>query len=625
MLDSLRHFATTFVGKLLGALLLVGMAGFGINNVIQNLGSNTVAKVGNQDITIREFQRAYQNQLNQVAQQSGQVPTNEQAVAMGLPVRVIQQLAADASLDGLADRWGIGVSQDKLAEIVAKDPNFGGALGTFDRQQFRRVLQQNGFSESEYLSLQTRSAERQQIVLGLFDGFPAPKVLEDITNRYQNDKRTLAYFTIDPLSVPTPADPTDQELADYLKAHQPEYRTKETRTAEILALTPEALAKNITVTPDEVSAEYERTKAQYVALEQRQVEQLVLPDDAAVKAFEDGQANGTGFDAIAEGLGLKDKVTDLGTLTKPAIIDTALADAAFSLDQGAFKIIPGVTGKRVVYVPKVIAGGQENLDAVRDKVTESLKVRKAQDKMADMLDQIETLRAAFKPLDEIATRFDLPVSSVALTADGAELSTVQGIPASADKQVADNVFKAEVGKLSPAVSISSRLTVFFDLKKVDPARDQTVEEVKDKLVTAIVNEKTDKEMADKAEALVKAIEGGQSIDDAATSINQTSRTSQPIGRQGGAGSIGREVASAAFNGGKGHTGYAKNQDGDYVVFTVTDVTPATDPISAQSKDFIDNGFRDNLYAQFLVGLEQDAGMHINQQVLQRVLALGGGN
>ena len=55
--------------------LLVGVAGFGINNVIVDLGSNTVARVGNEEITSREFLRAYQSQANSIAQQLGSMPT----------------------------------------------------------------------------------------------------------------------------------------------------------------------------------------------------------------------------------------------------------------------------------------------------------------------------------------------------------------------------------------------------------------------------------------------------------------------------------------------------------------------------------------------------------------------
>ena len=70
MLNLMRRFATTLVGKILGGLLLIGMAGFGISNVILDLGSTTLARVGNEDITTTQFSRAYQQQLNQFAQQT---------------------------------------------------------------------------------------------------------------------------------------------------------------------------------------------------------------------------------------------------------------------------------------------------------------------------------------------------------------------------------------------------------------------------------------------------------------------------------------------------------------------------------------------------------------------------
>ena len=89
MLDSLRVFAKSWPGKIMGGFLLVGLAGFGINNVIADLGSNTVAKVGSEDITTRQFLRAYQSQLNQVAQQIGSVPTAQDAISLGIPSMVL--------------------------------------------------------------------------------------------------------------------------------------------------------------------------------------------------------------------------------------------------------------------------------------------------------------------------------------------------------------------------------------------------------------------------------------------------------------------------------------------------------------------------------------------------------
>ena len=57
MLEGFRAISRTWFGKILGAFLIVGLAGFGISNVLLDLGSNKVAQVGNQEISVRAFQR----------------------------------------------------------------------------------------------------------------------------------------------------------------------------------------------------------------------------------------------------------------------------------------------------------------------------------------------------------------------------------------------------------------------------------------------------------------------------------------------------------------------------------------------------------------------------------------
>src|SRR5690606_19074387 len=124
MLDSLRVFAKSWPGKIMGGFLLVGLAGFGINNIITDIGTNTVARVGSAEITSRQFRRAYQNETSAVSQQSGMVPTGEQAVSMGIPSIVLQDLSQNAALSQMADNFGLGVSEHKLSEMLRADPSF---------------------------------------------------------------------------------------------------------------------------------------------------------------------------------------------------------------------------------------------------------------------------------------------------------------------------------------------------------------------------------------------------------------------------------------------------------------------------------------------------------------------
>ncbi|MBN9304332.1 MAG: hypothetical protein BGO82_18315 [Devosia sp. 67-54] len=619
MLNLMRRFATTLVGKILGGLLLIGMAGFGISNVLLDLGSTTLAKVGNEDITTTQFQRAYQQQLNQFAQQTGQMPTSQQALQMGIPTAVIARLASDAAVNQLATSYGIGVSDAQLAKMVREDPSFANTLGNFDRATFQQVLAQSGYTEAEYFDLQTRAARRQQIAMGLFAGSPVPKTAAELLNRYRNDTRTVEYFTLNSTSLPDIAAPTDDDLKTYLKDHQADFRTKETRTADVLVLTPDALAAlpDYQPTEDEIKAEYDKTKDSLTTVEKRQIQQVVLTDPSKEAFF----TPGSNFldDVKAAGL----TATDFGLQAKADVIDPAVADAAFGLAKaGDFTIIPGIGGKRVIGVTKIEAGGTTSYEEAKPAVAKKLAMAKAKAAYADIEDQIESLRAGLKPLKEIADRYKLPVATVSITAGGPELSSVAALPAADRARVATAIFAATEGKLAPTVAVNSNENIYFDLSKVEAARDQTLDEVKDKVTAAWTAAKTDAALKAEVDAIMKELDGGKSFQDVAAERTQFATISQPITRDGDKTNVlTQQVAAAIFSKGPDSHGWAIDGDGEYVVYHVTDVTPAPGEGDKNIKDFLENSERDALYAEFVGGIRDEAGIKINQQALSQLLNL----
>ena len=60
MLHFMRRFATSWGGKILGAALIVALAAFGVPGILATLDANSVARVGDEDITATDFMRLYQ-------------------------------------------------------------------------------------------------------------------------------------------------------------------------------------------------------------------------------------------------------------------------------------------------------------------------------------------------------------------------------------------------------------------------------------------------------------------------------------------------------------------------------------------------------------------------------------
>ncbi|HWV22112.1 MAG TPA: SurA N-terminal domain-containing protein [Devosia sp.] len=622
MLDGLRGFAKSWPGKILGAFLLVGVAGFGINNVITDLGSNTVARVGDQEITSREFLRAYQSQANSLANQIGRVPTVAEAEALGLPTYVLMNISQGAAMNLLANQLGLGVSDDKLGQMLRSDPSFQGTLGNFDPSAFTKVLQASGWTESEYFETRGAEAKREQLVGALFAGKTLPNVAQDLINGYAGTQRTIDYITLTDANIETPAAPTEAELAAYLTEHQAEYRTVETRKVQMLDLSLASLAKTKTIEEGAIAAEYERIKDTLTVPEKRTIEQVVLNAEQQA-AFEAGLAAGKDFATLLTENGLT--ATSLGTLTRAQVTDTALAAAAFGLEQGGTTVIDGVTGKRAVHVSAIQATGQPTLEEAREQIVTSLSMAAAREDINNVLDQIEELRAAFRPLPEIAQRFGLDLYEADVTAGGTQLQILPNLQADERSKVSQAIFKATAGQLTPSIPLAGNAHLFFDLVEVQPARDQTLDEVRADLTATMIAERTNNALLAKSKEIVDQLKGGAALSDVALSLNLFPQLSPPFSRFGSDdGSIDSTIAQAAFNGGPDLKGSVVSSTGEFLVFEVVDNTVPTEPLETAAADNLQNEAKNGVYGDFVSAVRDDAGLRINQQALTQLLTLNFG-
>lgn len=623
MLNIFRSLTKTWFGKILGVFLIIGLAGFGISEVITTFGSNTIATAGGVDISARDFQRAYQTQLNAFYQQTGRFPTDEEAIAAGIPGVAIQQLASQATVSKFARDLGLGVSDAKLTEMVRADPNFAGTLGAFSPETFKLVLQNSGFTEKEYFDLQRDAARRQQLLAGLTGESPAPNAALELVSRYAGDKRTVDYFVLNATSLPPVAEPTEDDLATYLKDHQAQYRTLETRAVDILVLTPETLAANKSVPEDEVVAEYERTKDSLVTPEKRAIKQVPLSTPELETAFTDAKAAGTPVAEVVAATSVAP--IDIGLRSKAEVTDSSLAEAAFALaDTNDVAIIEGIGGaKRAVFVTEIQPTHQVTLEEAREEITRRLAVNAARNEIADILDQVEELRAAFRPLSEIGERFGLAVKSLSVSAGGAELADDADIPADVRANVASAIFRAELGGLTPGISLGSNRNIWFDLKGIEPARDQTLDEVRDRVAEAWTAQKTSEALTTEVAVALDKLRAGVPFEDVAAELNQFPVLSQPLTRNGdGTSVLNATVASAIFSGGPNHFGAAPNGDGDQVIFRVVEIIPAEASETAPNiQAFVENSITDGLDSDFQRGLLDTVGYRINTQALLNLLSL----
>ena len=101
-------------------LLVLGLAGFGIQDVIRSSGSQEIALVGEQKISPDDFIRTIQQEINAISKQVGTKITFQQAKSFGVSQIALQKLLTIAILDQASSDLNISRSNKTLLQFIEK-------------------------------------------------------------------------------------------------------------------------------------------------------------------------------------------------------------------------------------------------------------------------------------------------------------------------------------------------------------------------------------------------------------------------------------------------------------------------------------------------------------------------
>ena len=615
----------------MGAVLSVlagSFAVWGINDIFFGYGSSYLAKIGNTEIPIDQFSQSYNDRLQQLGQQLGRPIPPEQAAALGLDRQVLGQLIAGAGLDQLAQRMRLGIPNSEIVQHVLADPHFQTPTGQFDRARFEDFLQSIGYSEQRFFDQERRSIPRQEITDAISGGVIVPKALADAVNQYQNQERGIAYMALGPAQAGDIANPTDQELSKYFDDRKIMFRAPEYRKIVTLAVTPATLAKSINVSDADVKKSYDEDLKQYVTPERRHVQQIVFPTMAEAQAADARIKSGVSFAAIAAERGLKPTDIDLGSVPKSAMIDPAVADAAFSLKAGQVSApVKGKFGAVIVTVLQIDPSETKPLSVVAPFIRSDIALARAKSEVQDIHDKIEDARAGGSTLEEAAQKLNLPAMTLDIDRSGRDPAgklVVAAMPAAG--QVVSGAFSNDVGVDTYPIDAESGY-VWYEVEAITPARDRTLNEVKSEVEQRWRDNQIAKRLQAKAADLLDKLKNGNTLDALATANGVKVQTAQNLKRGAPPAGIPARVVDAVFHTAKGaFASSVGDQPTQWIVFEVSDVrTPPLDANSADGKklnQLLQTSIGDDLFGQYIAWVENDLGTTVNQSMLAQAAGSG---
>lgn len=535
MLQSLHSSSSSFFIKVLFGLLVASFALWGIGDIFRSGGSTTVVKVGNTTVSAPEFNGELQRALQEYRKMLGKDYSNELALSLGIPQMVLSRLVEQKLVEQEAKSLGIIISDNILMDVLRKTPAFQNAKGQFDAQQFRRVLQQNGLSEKQYMDLLRKEISADLLMQTTLSGVAVPEVAAKQAFLAEHETRLIDMMVLNRALAQVPA-PTDAELERFYQQNTHRYQRPEKRRFSVLTLNAEQITAAYTPSEEELHTAFEAHKNELSTPEKRKVSQLLYTSE------QDAQK---AYDLLKQGKSLADVAKEV----KPVNNDLSLGDVAFGqlaseVAQDVFQLAensystPLQTnfGWHVFYVHSITPAQEASFDSARGQLLRDLKESKASELAFQLSNEVHDSLASGATFEDVAARYGARVEHFGPVTVNEEL-------AAAIAPLRERAFALQAGETTPLAEAEGNTLQAITVEEIIPADVKPLAEVKN----AAVADWTREQQAEKLKTIAKeAAEkvGASSFAQTAKELGADYLAKQPVKRD--TSKIGNAEVTAPF-------------------------------------------------------------------------------
>jgi peptidyl-prolyl cis-trans isomerase D len=555
--------------------------------------TDAVAKVGDQTVTVAEIRQ----QLNQIKQRNQVPPMLEPYYAQ----QILRQLLLQREMEYEAGQLGIRVSNDEIADRIKLilPAAFNGGTPIAPDQYAALVQSRTQMSVSEFednVRLGMLQEKFQKLVTDGISAGPAELQEEFV---YRNEKVKLDYAFIKPEDLQAKITLNDAEITAAYEKNKAKYQVPEKRVVRYAIVDVNQVRQGLEISDDQLKAQYQKNIQDYQVQNRVHVEHVLLmtvgKTDAEVdeikKKAEDilSQAKkGANFEDLAkkysEDPGTKGKGGDLGWIIQGQTV-AEFEKAAFSLPKGSISdLVKTQYGFHILKIIDKESAHTKPFDEVKDAIRTPLLLSEADKQAGDIADKLsQAIRQSNKvSLDDLAKQYRLTVGETRAVTATDPLVELGNSP---DVKVSDAIFRLHQGELSLPVH-TDRGYLVLSIKQILSPHQGSLDEVRDKVVAELKQEKASAEAHTKADELTKRVRAGEKFDSATKALGLEAKTSEDFARAGSISNVasGKQL-TPAFQLKPGDVGPPLNLGSNWLVYKVVDKQePKPEDFDKQKKE-----------------------------------------
>lgn len=559
MLEALRNASKSWVMKIiLGALALTFVLFFGTDfgggggHGGGGGSPNSVLEVGEQNFTVHQVGREFNQEVQQVSQRTGQRLDTQTAINIGLLDRTIARLASQSLFDQAAQNFGVAASTSAAADAIRSLPQFQDAAGRFSRAQFEATLQHQGLSEADFVNQVQLDLLRSQYIGTIQNAITAPVILRDAIHGRRAERRIADIVTIPAGAISSAPDPDEAQLGAFYQEYQDSFETPEFRSATVASLDAETLAKSIVIPSEDIEDAYQSRINDFQVPETRDVMQAsLLSREDAERALALIRAGKSLAEAAEEVSGLPP--VDMGTVGRGDIALSELADAAFALSLGQISDpVESSLGWHLIEVSNITPGRTIPFTEARDGIREELAREESIDRIFDVLNDVEDGLAAGSTIDAVARDSNMTT----LRLDGiARNGQLEGSAADSEPALPTELVSRlfEMQKTDATEVIESQAGGFSILRldRIDAPRIPEMSEVRNIAVDAWKDDQLRSIADDTAGKIAERAKTGESLEALASEFGGRFERSPAFDRTGEGATVPLDLINPLFEAAEG--------------------------------------------------------------------------
>lgn len=474
MLQTIRERTQGWIAGTIITIIILTFALWGIHSYFTGGATHTsVAEVNGVEITKQQLAVSYERLRRQVQNQRGANSINTKDEA-ALKSRAMQALIDLEVLKQASTAQGFRVSDRQIDNYIQGMTEFQ-VNGQFSLDRFQEILSTTLLSTSEFLELIRASLLIDQPKLGI--AFTSIALPDETTSTISlvNQERDIDYINIpSQYFFSQPIVISHQKIQSYYDENKADFMTPEQANVEYIQISLKELLTKFNPTDTMLKSFYNENINSYTQPTQWKIASIEMPVASGVTQEElqqimktattISQAMTTNNDLPKIAKQYAAKYTDEGWMSLTQV-PAELQKAVSALNKSGDVSAPFKTSKGLVIVKAIAIQEPKMLsfDAVKDKVKETYVHQHAEEKFAELRDQLADLTYEHPDSLQVAAKtMNLPIQS-------SELFTKEkpGKDISQYKKVRDTTFSNDVINLqnnSDVIQLNPETIVVLRIK-----------------------------------------------------------------------------------------------------------------------------------------------------------------